>query len=222
MQKHLNKWLKTLMMPDSPDEFETKGLLSQLGIAIPKGFRLGREEQDISVQLSPPYVAKVCSGIIMHKTDQGGVFLNLDNHNLPQAVGDLQRRFPDTPVLVEEQVTSEGLEFIIGALVDPAFGPAVMVGAGGVLTELYEDVSFRLAPCSRRDARGMIDELTVSPVFSGFRGLEMDADGLADAISIVGQLALDLGGRFSQLDINPIVYADNRWMALDAKLLLNE
>ena len=115
----------------------------------------------------------------------------------------------------------DGSEFILGALVDPSFGPAVMVGAGGILTELYKDVSFRLVPCTLEEARRMLGELTVSPVLQGFRGLRIDSDTLAETIIRVSRVVQDLGDRFSQLDINPLVYAGGRWVVLDAKLVLN-
>ena len=122
--------------------------------------------------------------------------------------------------LVEEQLSPRGPELIIGALVDPDFGPAVMVGAGGILTELYRDVSFRLAPCDAEEARDMLGELAVAPLFAGFRGIALDADALARVIVAAGQLAVELGPSFSQLDINPIVSVGNGFVALDAKLVL--
>ncbi|GBC63010.1 acetyl-CoA synthetase [Desulfonema ishimotonii] len=222
MNTDLQKWIDGLMVPEKPDESEVKALLARFGIAAPKGIRILPGASDFPAEtLSPPCVAKVCAGEILHKTDLGGVMLNLDRESLPGAIRALQERFPGTPVLAEEQAAFEGPEFIVGALVDPGFGPAVMAGAGGVLTELYGDVSFRLAPCTRKEARAMLDELTLAPVFRGFRGSDLTPDGLADIIVKAGELALAFGPRFSQLDLNPVVWSDGRWMALDAKLILS-
>ena len=220
MKNHIDNWLNTLSDPQFPDEFEVKRLLSLFGITVPKGIRLAPGHKEIPENLSPPFAAKVCSGRILHKTDQKGVILNLDKNAVIPAVTDIQSRFQDASVLLEEQMSFNGTEFIVGALIDPDFGPAVMAGSGGVLTELYEDVSFRLAPCSTGEAKNMLKELNVSPFFTGFRGVTLNPDGLAHVISKTGELALALGNRFGQLDINPIVCTDKGWVALDAKLVL--
>ena len=165
-------------------------------------------------------MAKVCSPDILHKTDVGGVVLNLDPGTLPLALSDLRRRFAHQPVLIEEQLGADGPEFILGGLLDPDFGPAVMAGAGGILTELYRDVVFRLAPCPEAEARRMLAELIIAPVLSGFRGLKLDLPGLAGLVSRLGDLMVEIAARLSQLDLNPVVYAAGRWVVLDAKLLL--
>ena len=134
----------------------------------------------------------------------------------------LRQRFPDEPILVEHQTGFIGPEFIIGIVKDPALGHAVMVGAGGVFTEIYKDAAFRLAPCSINEAMDMMDELVLSPVFENFRGMQLDKKKLAQTISRVSRLAHDMGDRLSQLDINPIVYSDGEWIALDVKILFEE
>jgi acetyl-CoA synthetase (ADP-forming) len=220
MSEKTKSFLSKLAVPYTPDEFEVKSLLSDFGISCPKGRRFGPAEPVDTRGLSAPFVVKVCSGRILHKTEEGGVELGLDEGSLASAVSKFRDRFPGSDVLVEEQVSSRGVEFIVGGLRDPDFGIAVMVGAGGVLTELYRDVTFRLAPLPREEARRMLDELEVSPVLAGFRGMKLDADALAAVISKVGDLAVELGGLFDQLDLNPLVFTGKRWLALDAKLVL--
>ena len=90
---------------------------------------------------------------------------------------------------------------------DPVLGPAVMLGAGGILTEIYRDTAFRLAPLDRAEARRMIAALHIAPVFDGFRGLKLDLDRLADLLTTVGRLAVCLKAGFTQLDLNPVVFA---------------
>ena len=114
-----------------------------------------------------------------------------------------------------------GPEFIIGIIKDPALGHAVMVGAGGILTEIYKDTSFRLVPCSENEAMDMIDELVLSPIFDNFRGMVLDKKKLAKTVSQVSILAHDLGDKLSQLDINPIVFSNGEWIALDVKVVLD-
>ena len=114
----------------------------------------------------------------------------------------------------------EGPEFIIGGIVDPVFGPAVMVGAGGVLTEIYEDAVFRLCPCTRAEALRMLNELRIAPVLNGYRGSRLDIEVLADAVSKISGLFGAFDGRLSQIDINPIVFSEGRWVALDCAVIL--
>ena len=111
---------------------------------------------------------------------------------------------------------------IVGAMMDPEFGAAVMVGAGGIMTELLDDVGFRLAPCPQDEARRMLEELRIAPLFAGHRGL-LAAGGrnaLADTIARVADLAVDLGPALGQLDLNPLAAVGTTWTALDASLIL--
>ena len=216
----LDEWLAGLAIDSRPDEYEAKSLLTQLGLSVPRGIRLAAGVTGIVPEFQGPYVAKVCSADIMHKTDLKGVYLNLEPDNLSVALEALHTAFPDASILVEEMVASEGPEMIAGGLIDPGFGPAVMVGAGGILTEIAQDVAFRLAPLDDAEARRMLMELKIYPVFEGFRGLHLDAAPLAGLIVTVSRLAHALGPRFDQLDLNPIVWSHAEWTILDAKLML--
>ena len=213
------RWLDSLKNPGHPDEFEAKALLAEFDIPIPRGRRFPSGEEPNLRDLHPPLAAKVCHPAVIHKSDGGGVILGLDEDSLPEAVHTIRERFPGSAVLVEEMADFDGPEFIIGALHDPTFGPAVMVGAGGVLTELYEDVAFRLAPLRKAEALRMLGELRAAPLFSGYRGATLDADGLADLLVLVSELALALGNHLGQLDLNPVVFSNGKWMALDAVLV---
>lgn len=220
MSDKVKTWLDQLRIAGKPDEAELKGLLAQNGIGVPRGFVLPPDQAMKIGLLAPPYAVKVCAPDIFHKTEAGGVRLNLGKAGLLEAVAELRSRFPDTPLLVEEQIAFSGPEFILGALRDPDFGPAVMVGAGGILTELYRDVSFRLAPLSEDEAGRMLSELRLYPVLTGFRGLCPDRQALAAIIARLGDLAAALGEQLGQLDINPLVWSSDRWLALDAKMAL--
>jgi hypothetical protein len=220
MKPELTSWIRGLARPGRPDEWEVKGLLTTYGVRTPLGVRLRPQDAVGDVSFAEPYVVKVCSGEILHKTDRGGVQLNVTRSALEGRVAELRRVFPGEAVLVEEQLRPRGTECIVGALVDGEFGPAVMVGAGGILTEVYKDVAFRLAPCPIPEALLMIDELKIAPLFKGFRGITMNAESLARTIAAASELVMDLGDLFSQLDINPVAFVGNAWVALDAKLVL--
>jgi len=217
-------WLASLEVPGKPDEYETKRLLADFGLAVPAALRVPARMSGGQALVAPgfdgPYVVKVRSAEILHKTDGGGVRLGVDLSSLPAAVDGMLSRFAGCGALVEEQVLFESLEFIVGAFRDPAFGPAVMAGAGGILTELYKDVAFRLVPCSQREALRMLKELAVFPALEGFRGFVMDPAGLAELVAKVSAIVEDFGDVFSQLDINPLVFTPRGWTILDAKLIL--
>jgi succinyl-CoA synthetase beta subunit len=220
------QWRASLTISDKPNEWESKGLLRRLGISVPRGVLIqpGNSlppEGEISVLGTPGHcVVKVCSGRILHKTEQEGVILDVAEKQLPAAVARMQKTFTTAAILVEEMVRHRGSEIIIGALYDPTFGPAVMAGSGGILTELYKDAAFRLAPCTPAEARHLLEELILYPTLRGYRGLSADVQSLAEIISKVAALAVHLIEAECQLDINPIVWSRERWIALDVKIVL--
>ena len=231
MNDNLKKWFNSLAskkdsIEKKPDEFDAKKLVNIYSIKTPYGKRFApRETFNIgrldSENISPPYVIKVCSSNILHKTELQGVVLNSDRENVKNNFGKMQKRFPNENILVENQTDFKGPEFIIGIIKDPALGHAIMVGAGGVLTEIYKDISFRLAPCSENEAMDMIDELVLSPIFDNFRGMALDKKKLAEIISQVSKLANDFEDNLNQLDINPIVFSGGQWIALDVKIVFD-
>jgi len=227
MKDNLKVWFDSLADKKNPDEFDAKKLVSLYSIKVPEAKRF--EPGDIftnekldSANISPPYVLKVCSAKILHKTELQGVLLNNDRENVKDNFKNMQDRFPHENILVEHQSDCIGPEFIIGIIKDPALGHAIMVGAGGVLTEIYKDTSFRLAPCTVNEAMDMIDELVLSPIFDNFRGIVLDKNKFAKTISQVSILGHDFGDKLSQLDINPIVFSNGEWIALDVKVVIEE
>jgi hypothetical protein len=223
----VEQWRSSISIPGKPNEWESKQLLSSVGIAVPRGVFLAADGAEAAMGdlavlgTSGHCVVKVCSGEILHKTEREGILLDVAEKQLPSAVAALQKRFPATGILVEEMVGYRGGEIIIGALHDPTFGPAVMVGSGGILTELYKDVAFRLAPCTSNEAHLMLEELTIYPTLKGYRGLPGNAEGLAAIVAQIADLAVHLIGEGCQLDINPIVWSRERWTALDVKTIIS-
>ncbi len=220
MEKKIESWLKELEIKNRPNEFESKKLANLYGINVPEGKVFGPQDKLEVSKIGPPYVLKVCSPDILHKTDQKGVVLNVTKDALNDQLKDMRKRFVGESILIEHQSDFDAPEFIIGIIKDSALGHAVMVGAGGIFTEIYKDVSFRLAPCSKSEAKTMINELALAEVFHGFRGMNFDEDKFAEIVSNVSILAHEMGERLSQLDINPIVFSENGWVALDVKIIL--
>jgi acetyl-CoA synthetase (ADP-forming) len=220
MKSVVEQWRAALQIADRPDEYEVKNLLARLGLQVPRRVRLPAGASDVVPDFPGPFAVKVCTPEIVHKTDCNGVRLNLAPEKLRAAVGALSRAFPEASILVEQMVAFEGPEMIAGGLVDPDFGPALMVGAGGLLTEIIQDAAFRLVPLDESEARRMLAELKIYPVFEGFRSLNLDASAMARLLVVVGRLVAALGPCFDQLDLNPIVWANDNWTILDAKLML--
>ena len=220
MKVVLHNWQSQLAVADRPDEFEVKRLLAALGLSVPESIRSASGVLDQRPPFDGPYVLKVCSPEVLHKTDVQGVQLNLAREALPSAMQKLAEAFPQTPLLVEQMVVSRGPEMIAGGLMEPSLGPAVMAGAGGILTEIAPDVAFRLAPLDKKEALRMLAELRIAPVFEGYRGLDLDADALARMLVTVSRMVAAWGRVFDQLDLNPIVWTGREWMILDAKLVL--
>ncbi len=220
MKRVLAQWRSGLKTAGRPDEYEVKRLLASLGLAVPKGVRTLSGRFDQPPPFEGPYALKICSPDVLHKTDVQGVYLNVGQDDLERFQNRLAAGFPETPLLIEQMVVGKGPEMIAGGLLDPSLGPAVMVGAGGILTEIVPDVAFRLAPLDAGEAQRMLAELNIYPVFKGYRGLDLDAAALARLLTTVSRMAAAWGPAFDQLDLNPIVWTGKTWMILDAKLVL--
>lgn len=213
-------------------EAEAKQVLTAFGVRVPQNVALGFDEA-VAPMLSGmagPFVLKVMSERIVHKTEFGGVVLDLaDADAVTAAIAAMKARLggmlsPADGWLVEEMVP-KGVEVVIGGAVDPRFGPTVMFGLGGVFVELLADVAFRICPITRLDAREMIDELKGAKLLQGWRGAEPVAlDMLEDilmALGGAGGLLLSLADQVSELDINPLIASTSGVVAVDARIILS-
>lgn len=221
-------WRNNLKLKNRADEWEAKELMRLAGLPVPPQYLVSGEQAAGAItsidflpeEVREPYVVKLCSPEVLHKTDVGGVRLGVSRKDLPAVLKELSLSFPGENLLLYHMEEIKGIEFILGALNDPSFGPAVMVGAGGVMTEIYKDVSFCLAPCSLKDAEHILSELTIAPVLTGFRGSTLDRESLKKIIVRFSLLAAAAAEAGAQLDINPIVWNGNAWKILDAKCVL--
>jgi succinyl-CoA synthetase beta subunit len=173
-----------------------------------------------------PIVLKIVSPDILHKTDAGGVILSVNNEaehriSFKRLVETVQQKNPNSRikgVLAEEMIPS-GIEVIVGGLRDDQFGPSVMFGAGGVLAELLQDVSFRVAPISRFDAIDLIDDMRF-PILNGFRGVpRVNKEALADLLLKTSRILIDVP-EIDSLDMNPVMIHNERVTAVDARILI--
>ncbi len=213
-------WKNSLRIPGKADEFEAKQLLKKAGLPVPADFLLQPDTPVESIPVSSfPAAVKLCSAEVIHKTDAGGVVLNVLQPEIESVIDEMRKKFPGENFLVTPMVKYTAPEVILGSLNDATFGPAVMAGAGGILTELYRDTSFRLAPCGKLTAESMLDELEIAPVLSGYRGSEMDKSALSSIISRMSVLASVVAEDGGHIDINPIVWTKQGWLVLDAKVV---
>jgi len=173
-----------------------------------------------------PVALKVLSPQISHKSDVGGVVLDIQNSVAMEEAflaltERVERAVPDARVegVLVQRMLSGGREVILGGKRDPSFGPVVMFGLGGSYVEVFDDVAFRLAPMTREDAEEMMDEVRGSPLLRGVRGeLPGDLDALAEAMLGVSRLLVHCP-EVVELDINPLLVFERGVAAVDARVV---
>ncbi len=172
-----------------------------------------------------PVALKVLSSKVVHKSDVGGVILDLlDAEEVRQAFKKLIARVetidPDARVIVQEMV-DPGVEVIVGATTDPHFGPTLLVGIGGVFTELLEDVAFGLIPVDQDHAWRMLRSLRGYPLLEGYRGQgRLDVEALVDIMLSVSQLVEEIP-QIVELDLNPVIVLEQSVIAVDARIVVH-
>jgi acyl-CoA synthetase (NDP forming) len=187
------------------------------------------EVQAIAEEVGYPVAIKIIAEQISHKSDVGGVQLNLRNGPAVSAAFEdmmsrIRQAFPQIQpdgVLVQPMVTG-GRELILGGRQDPQFGPVVLVGLGGVFVEIFEEAVVRVAPITRKDALEMIESLRGAQILKGTRGGKpADLEALVEALLRLSQLLVDFP-EIKELDINPLrlFHEHEGCRALDARMIL--
>ncbi|NCO83392.1 MAG: acyl-CoA synthetase [Nitrospirae bacterium CG_4_10_14_3_um_filter_44_29] len=198
-------------------EHEVKIFLKSAGLSVPKGMLAGKDGHIPSSSLAYPLAAKVSSAKITSKSDTGGIRLGLKNDaELRKAVSELLKIKDAEGVLVEE-MAREGIEVIIGGVLDRQFGAVVMFGIGGVFVEVFKDIAFALAPLKEEDALWLITQVKGYRLLEGFRGKPaVDKDALIKAILVVSEIISS--GYVEEIDLNPVALYPKGAMVLDAKM----
>jgi acyl-CoA synthetase (NDP forming) len=191
-------------------EPQAKALLRAWGIAVPRGELAVTAEQaeKIAKSLDGRVALKAAARDLAHKSEVGGVVLDVEPDGVGDAFAEIVARVPQPleGVLVEEMVT-QGHEVIVGALYDDTFGPFVMIGAGGIYAEVLGDVRFVPLPIDRAAALRAVDELRLAPILRGTRNQRpADVEALADLVVRVA--AMVANGDVAELDLNPVVVHD--------------
>jgi len=202
-------------------EHDALSLLSAYGIPTASRFRLDHENQidDVCRVLDFPVVLKTAAPGILHKSDVGGVLLNIaDPQALRSAYRDISSRLGSQTIVAE--MVSKGVELALGVSVDPQWGPLLVVSAGGVLMELLEDKAAAIGPLSVEHARKMVASLKCHPILDGYRGSPgVDQQGVVDALVRLSWLADDLRGVLSEIDVNPLIATPGGVRAVDAVII---
>lgn len=210
-------------------EDDAKQVLACFGLRVPRRVfvAIDRPIGDVLSGLAAPFVLKVVARAILHKSDLGGVTLGLrDATEVERAIDAMAAKLSGHAIegwLVEE-MARPGTEIVIGGAIDRRFGPYVMVGLGGVMVELFEDVSFGICPIRPLDARRMLDSLRGVRLLRGWRGAPpADEDAVLDAMLRVGGddgLMTALADQIKELDVNPLIVSESGAVAVDARIVL--
>jgi len=208
-------------------EFESKELLREIGILVPDQKLTSSKDETLSAaeEIGFPIVLKLIAEDIVHKSDTGAVKLNLKNlKEVEDAYEELMKiaSQKEKKISVQKMADEPITELIIGMTTDPQFGPALMFGIGGILVELLEDVSFRIAPITEYDANEMIHDIKGFPILDGFRGKPK-----ADLVAIVNTLMKisDLVVKheeINEMDLNPVFIYDKGLICVDARIILKQ
>ena len=213
--------LARLAIWSAPVEMQPiEGAFDKWGLPLVEGgiARTTDEAIVIANRLGYPVVVKVVSGGLAHKTEVGGVRLDLrDASAVSHAIDEVTAAATAVGQSVEGVRVERfrpGLELIVGGLIDPVFGPLISVGIGGVLTELLDDVVFALAPVDEGEAGAMVERLRGRALLDGFRGSSpADVDGLARIVSLVSRGMTGSGLR--EVEINPLIWDGEGWVGVD-------
>jgi len=210
-------------------ETEAREILKAYGLPI-SNFKLAKTVEEaigIAKEIGYPVAMKIVSPDIIHKTDAGGVKLNIQHKGdvasaFTEIVANARDYNKDAEIygVIITPMERKGVETIVGMTTDETFGPTIMFGLGGIFVEVLKDVSFRVAPLTRRDAYDMIQQIKGFPILKGVRGAKAaDIDALVDVIMKVSALVIE-NPEIKELDLNPVFAFENGASIVDARIIL--
>ena len=210
-------------------EIESKQILKEAGIdsTVIRLAKTRDEAISLSKEIGFPVVLKIVSPDVLHKTDAGGVKLGLDDEEavgkaFDEIISAIKKNEPNANIhgVSVQNMARPGVEVIIGMSKDPQFGPVLMFGLGGILVEVLKDVSFRIVPLTKRDAREMIKEIKGYPILEGYRGQEPSNVAVLEDYLLKVSNFVDGRPEIKELDINPIFAYSDGAVAVDARVIL--
>ncbi len=212
---------------------ESREIMQAYGLRIPRSILAKNVDEAIAAaeSIGFPVVMKIASPDILHKSDIGGVRVNVRDSDQVRDLFDLlvyraQRYMEDARIwgVLVQEMAPKGKEIIIGVNRDPQFGPLLMFGLGGIYVEVLKDVTFRIAPVSRQEASSMIEEIRAYHLLRGVRGEPpSDVQAIADTLLRISQMVMDFP-EIVEMDINPlVVYETGKGaIAVDMRFVLKE
>jgi len=210
-------------------EHEAKKLLAKYGIPVTKESIAQSPDEALAIasQIGTPVAMKISSPDISHKSDVGGVELNVSAGDVKTTynniISQIKKATPEARIegILVQQMVPPGHEVIVGLKKDAQFGHALMFGLGGIFVEVYKDVSFRVVPIVRKEALDMISEIKGYPILKGIRGRKpADIDAVARVLVSVSEMAQK--ENIIELDINPLVVSESGAVAVDARAMIEE
>ncbi len=211
------------------NEVEAKQLLGDAGVPIVATVLATSQVQAkaLADEMGYPVVLKIVSPDITHKSDIGGVKIDLKNGNsvktaFKEIVSNAKKAVPGAKItgVAVQKMAAKGTEVIVGMTTDPQFGPVMMFGLGGIMVELLKDVSFRVVPLTLRDARQMISEIKGRAVLEGVRGSPpVDQTAICEAILKVADFVAS-HPEVKELDLNPMIAYPDGVVAVDARIVI--
>jgi acyl-CoA synthetase (NDP forming) len=207
-------------------ENEVKAILESQEIST-TGSQLARSEAEavkLFYSIGAPVALKILSPEVIHKSDSGGVKLDLrSEEEVRAAYRQITGSFKDKMVtgISVQEMAKPGVEVIIGVTMDPTFGPVMMFGLGGVFVEILKDVAFRSIPLSRSDAQDMIEEIKGYSLLKGYRGLAADISALLDLLTKISDLIMG-NPEIKEMDLNPVFVYPQGYKVVDARIILGE
>jgi acyl-CoA synthetase (NDP forming) len=231
---YLNKTNKIISQAENEDrkvllEPEAKTIAAEYGIPVTK-FKVATNKQEaasFAEEIGYPIVLKIVSLDIVHKSEAGGVIVNLKNaaeasSAYEKIIANIRKYKADAKIvgILVQEMAPQSTEVIVGAIKDPQFGPTLMFGLGGIFVEVLKDVNFRIAPLTAEDAREMIVELKAYPLLKGFRNTPpADIDALVSILCNTSRLVMD-NPKIKELDFNPIMAYQKGAKTVDARIIL--
>lgn len=212
-------------------EIEAKELLGQAGINVVETKLAASKEQALAIakEMGYPVVLKIASPDILHKSDAGGVKLDLKTASqVGKAWDDIIRTMKSkySAATIQgvsvEKMARPGVEVIIGVSRDVQFGPVLMFGLGGVFVEVLKDVAFRIVPLEKRDAHEMVHEIKGFPLLEGYRGQEAANIALLEEMILKVSAFVERHPEVEQIDLNPVFAYSDGAVAVDARVILGE
>jgi acyl-CoA synthetase (NDP forming) len=210
-------------------ETEAKAVCMDYGIPVTRSELAENEEEALKLaeKIGFPVVLKIVSPDIIHKSDVGGVIVNLKNakevgNAYKQILSNVKKHNANAKIvgMLVQEMAPASTEVIVGSIKDPQFGPALMFGLGGVFVEVLKDVTFRIAPVNEEEAHEMIEEVKAYPLLKGYRGSPpADINAIVKIILATSKLVME-HEEIKELDLNPIMVYEKGAKAVDARIIL--